>query len=175
MAGPSRRPCPRPTRTRCVRWRECCTRERVNETMFAISRVEHARFPTCSVHPELTVPQPLSLQTHHSTAPHSLSTHAKHAAILSTLAAKARSVVRQLDERHSLNFMSLKTTGGEIMVALDPHDQVGWSGTKTLSPHLSSPPSYPRLRLARSVHPCGTPVAQIKAARLRSLSHEMTR
>ena len=47
----------------------------------------------------------------------------KHAAILSTLAAKARSVVRQLDERHSLNFMSLKTTGGEIMVALDPHDQ----------------------------------------------------
>ena len=47
----------------------------------------------------------------------------KYSSIISELAAKARSVVRELDEQNSLNFLSMKTSKGEIMVALDPNDQ----------------------------------------------------
>ena len=47
----------------------------------------------------------------------------KYSAIISALAARAKSVVRELDEQNALNFLSLKTAKGEIMVALDPNDQ----------------------------------------------------
>ena len=47
----------------------------------------------------------------------------RHASILTTLTTKAKSAVRELDERNKLTFMSLKTSNNEIMIAVDAHDQ----------------------------------------------------
>ena len=43
----------------------------------------------------------------------------KYGSLLSILAVKAKSVVRQIEERSELTFLSLKTTENEIMVSVD--------------------------------------------------------